>query len=167
MAWSYEIRGAENRLVEIRSGFATETDARKAGERSKRMIDCICYPNLETLTLVINDDATPASRLPAVPSPADAPDSQRNGHESNSSNLKYPWQQAVLDAFLEPHPANLPRKVNVAERAISARLLEADPFQLDERIALGEALLALRRLVRELSEAGSESRDKRDKKEIA
>jgi len=152
MAWCYEIRGLNNRMVESRSGFATETEAREAGERSKRMIDWMCYPNQETLSFIIKEDGIDLSRPPNA------------GHEAN---LKYPWQQAVLDAFLEPHPANLPRTVNVAERAISARLLESDPFELDERIALGEALLALRRLIREQGGANGEFRDRRDKKDIA
>jgi hypothetical protein len=156
MAWRYEIRGSQNRLVEIRTGFASEREAREAGGRSKRMIDCIGYPSQEALSIVVREDHTAHRRPPEHP-PA-------SRHEAN---LKYPWQQAVLDAFLEPHPENLFRKVNVAERAISTRLLESDPFELDERIALGEALLALRRLMRQRAEPGNESRDKRDKKDIA
>jgi hypothetical protein len=152
MAWCYEIRGLENRLVEIRSGFATAKEAREAGERSKGMIDSICYPNQGSLSFVIKEDGI-APRRPLA--------------ARHEANLKYPWQQAVLDAFLEPHPDNLSRKVNVAERAISARLLESDPFELDERIALGEALLALRRLTREQGGVSNESRDKRDRKDIA
>jgi hypothetical protein len=156
MAWRYEIRGSQNRLVEIRTGFATERQAREAGGRSKRMIDSMGYPNQETLSIVIREDHTALGRPPEPP-----PDAR------HGANLKYPWQQAVLDAFLEPHQENLFRKVNVAERAISARLLESDPFELDERIALGEALLALRRLMRRRAEPGNESNDKRDKKDIA
>jgi hypothetical protein len=166
MAWCYEIRRLDNRLVEIRSGFATERVAREAGERSKRTIDCICYPNLETLSLVIKEDGTALSRPPeAPPAPDDKPGLPPAARPE--ANLKYLWQQAVLDAFLEPHAENVPRKINVAERAISVRLLESDPFELDERIALGEALLALRRLTRERGGVGNESRDKRDKKGIA
>jgi hypothetical protein len=62
MAWCYEIRGTGNRLVEIRSGFATEEEAREAGERSKRMIDGICYPNQETLSFVITEEGAALSR---------------------------------------------------------------------------------------------------------
>lgn len=159
MAWCYEIRASENRFVEMRSGFATEKEARDAGERSKRMIDCICYPNLETLTLVTRNDVTELSLREVPASPA-----AENGSRPPADRevkVKYPWQQAVLDAFLEPHAKNLSRKINVAERAISARLLESDPFDLEERIALGEALLALRRLVREQREGAAESRDKK------
>jgi hypothetical protein len=157
MSWRYEIRGSENRLVEIRSGFATDKEARDAAQRSKRMIDCICYPNPETLTLVTKQNGTAPNRVPeksAVPEGQLDP-SRAAQHEAI---FKYPWQQAVLDAFLESHPENLPGKLNVAERAISARLLESDPFELEERVALGEALLALRRLVREHSEGREESR---------
>lgn len=159
MAWRYEIRGSENRLVELRSGFEVEKEARDAGERAKRMIDCVCYPNLETLSLVIKEDGSALGRALGAP-PQEKSGSQPS--ELYESNMKYPWQQAVLDAFLEPHPANLPRKINIAERAISSRLLESDPFELDERIALGEALLALRRLMREQADARSESRDRKD-----
>src|SRR5437588_12954764 len=157
MAWCYEIRGAENRLIEVRSGFATEDKAAQAGQRAKQMIRSIC--ELETLTLRIKEDETTlaGSNMPAVPEEA----SGGNGAATYGSNLKYPWQQAILDAFLEPHPENLSRRINVAERAISMRLLEADPFELDERIALGEALLALRRLVREQSHAKQECNEKK------
>ena len=37
-------------------------------------------------------------------------------------DLKYPWQQLLLDAYLEFDPVRLPLKLNQAERAISKRL---------------------------------------------
>ena len=159
MAWCYEIRGAENRLIEVRSGFATEDKAAQAGQRAKQMIGSICDSKLETPTLLIKEDETSlaGSKMPAALEEA----AGGNGAATYGSNLKYPWQQAILDAFLEAHPENLSRRINVAERAISMRLLEADPFELDERIALGEALLALRRLVREQSHAKQECNEKK------
>jgi hypothetical protein len=160
MAWCYEIRGSENRVVEIRSGFATEKEAHEAGKRSKRMIDCICYPNLEKLTVVTKHHETVPGRTlgrPVLP-----PEADPSSVAQPEANLKYPWQQAVLDAFLEPHAENLQRKINVAECAISARLLESNPFELDERVALGEALLALHRLLREQSQSREEPREKKD-----
>ena len=39
--WFYEVRGAHNRIVEMRRGFATEHEARFAGERAKQMIESI------------------------------------------------------------------------------------------------------------------------------
>lgn len=161
MSWCYEIRGPDSRLVETRSAFATEEKALKAGQRAMRMIRSICDSSLEILTLVTKEDQ-PAegngSKLPAEPA---EPVKVNDAATRRGSHLKYPWQQAVLDAFLEPHPQNLPRRINVAERAISSRLLEADPFELDERIALGEALLALRRLIREQSPAEQECNEKK------
>jgi hypothetical protein len=159
MPWCYEIRGAENRLVETRSGFATEEKAVEAGERAKRMIGSVCYSSLETLTLVTKQDQ--ALTGDSTVSGAPEGEAEANGTPKHGWNLRYPWQQAVLDAFLESHRENLSRRINVAERAISTRLLETDPFKLEERIALGEALLALRRLLREQSRTTEEAADKK------
>lgn len=142
MSWIYELRGAENRLVEVRSGFATEKAARSAAQRAKRLVDCICYPNLETLTVVVKEGDSAAIQL------AEMPHSGREFASAGSATqLKYPWQQLVLDAFREPHPENVPLRINVAERAISQRLVDNQPFELAERLAIGEALLSLRRLL--------------------
>ncbi len=129
MAWSYEIRDSRNCVLEQRSGFRTEKQARNAGRCMKRMIDCFCFPNLEPLTVITRNSA--GARRTKLPNPA----------------LKYSWQQLVLDAFMEPNPRTIPEKINVAERAISARLTHSEPCDLDEHIALREALLALRRLL--------------------
>jgi len=99
MPWIYELRGAENRLVEIRSGFSTEKDARNAGLRAKRLVDCICYPNPETLMVVIKEGESTTSRW--VEMPAVAGESSSLG---SPEGLRYPWQQLVLDAFRESHP---------------------------------------------------------------
>jgi hypothetical protein len=54
--------------------------------------------------------------------------------------LKYEWQQAVLDAFLELEPQALVQKVGTAQRAITKRLCDPQgPDQL-ERAALNDAL---------------------------
>jgi hypothetical protein len=127
MAWSYEVRGFRDRLVEVRSGFATEEDARGAGSRAKRLIDCVCYPNLEKLTLVTREGDNEPDQLAEIPNAPEEwlePQSGENGKPS----LKYSWQQLVLDAFMEPHSENLLLKINLAERAISSRLL--DPASL-------------------------------------
>lgn len=126
--WCYEIRGTNHRLVQLRSGFRTEKEAREAGKRMKRMADCFCFPNLEPLTVI-------ARQSPTVNRNAPKP------------KLRYPWQRLVFGAFMEPNAEKVPGKVNIAERAISLRLLDPSPCELDERIALREALLALRRLL--------------------
>jgi hypothetical protein len=40
------------------------------------------------------------------------------------TTLKYPWQQAVLDAFAELHPERLPEKIQVAEKTLAERLTD-------------------------------------------
>jgi hypothetical protein len=142
MSWIYELRGAENRLVEIRSGFATEKAARSAAQRAKRLVDCICYPNLETLTVVVKESDSAAIHMAEMPDAAG-----ESSSPAFETALRYPWQQLVLDAFREPHPENVALRINVAERAISQRLLDDQPFELAERLAIGEALLSLRRLL--------------------
>lgn len=157
MAWCYELRGTENRLVELRTGFATENEARNAGRRAKRMIDCICYPNFEPLALVTKEDGASLNHLAEMPPGVDRfLDPQRLTSGEAQRHLKYPWQQLVVDAFMEPHPENLPGKINLAERAISMRLLDRSPFELEERLALGEALLALHHLLCGLAEQNRE-----------
>jgi hypothetical protein len=61
--------------------------------------------------------------------------------------LKYAWQEAVLDAFLAP-PSELITKINVAERTISARMIESE-IDFAERMALDDALRMLRVLISE------------------
>lgn len=141
MPWIYELRGAENRLIEIRSGFSTEKAARSAALRAKRLVDCICYPNLETLTVVVKEGESMVGRAETQSSAG------VSAWPGSKQDLRYPWQQLVLDAFREPHPENVPQRINVAERAISQRLVDPNPFELAERLAIGEALLSLRRLL--------------------
>jgi hypothetical protein len=62
--------------------------------------------------------------------------------------LKYPWQQPLLDAFMEFHPEHIRDKLTTAEIAISRRLFEK-PTDPHEVRALRDALLALRTLARE------------------
>jgi len=158
MAWSYEVRGSQNRLVESRSGFATEEEARGAGSRAKRLIDCVCYPNRERLTLVIKEGDSEPDQLAEMPNAPEQWLEPQSG-EAGKATLKYSWQQLVLDAFMEPREENLLPKINLAERAISSRLLDATPCQLDERLAVGESLLALRRLLAHIT-ASLRSSDK-------
>jgi hypothetical protein len=61
--------------------------------------------------------------------------------------LKYPWQQAVLDAFMEFQPENLPAKIGAAEQAISARLRDPDSADPEEHTALQDAWNSLRVLL--------------------
>ena len=62
--------------------------------------------------------------------------------------LKYPWQDSVADAFASTLDL-LPAKINVAERAIAARLKDPEEPSSEERVALNEALRALRQLTSE------------------
>jgi hypothetical protein len=160
MAWCYEVRGSQDRLLEIRSGFATEEDARGAGIRAMRLIDCVCYPNLEKLTLVIKESDNEPDQLAEMPNAPEGWLEPQSG-EQGKPTLKYPWQQLVLDAFMEPHAENSLHKIDLAERAISTRLLDPAPCELDERLAVGESLLALRRLLAHIA-PGRWSTDKAD-----
>ena len=60
------------------------------------------------------------------------------------TTLKYPWQQAVLDAFLELRPECQREKINVAERTILERLRSLHQADLDERSSLRDALTIVR-----------------------
>jgi hypothetical protein len=71
--------------------------------------------------------------------------------------IKYPWQQAMVDAFLAP-ASDLPGKINVAERAISARLREPGHLHVEERIALNDGLRALQVLLSELRSHATDGR---------
>jgi hypothetical protein len=77
--------------------------------------------------------------------------------------LKYPWQQCLMDAFLAL-PESLPAKTNIAERAIAARFLERNEPDADEKLALNDALRALRVLI---GEAPSKTVWQQPKKDIA
>ena len=59
MAWSYELRGADNRLVEYRRGFATKKEAEAAAENAMRMIRAFNFTpdKKEDLTIVTKDEA--------------------------------------------------------------------------------------------------------------
>ena len=72
--------------------------------------------------------------------------------------MKYPWQQAVVDAIVEFRPERLPGKIKTAERAIAARLCDPQEPDLDEHLTLANALLALRVI-------DSPRRDARDQRE--
>lgn len=56
--------------------------------------------------------------------------------------MKYPWQQAVLDALMEYRADLIRDKLTTAERAISQRVRQR-PLDPEELVALREALIAL------------------------
>jgi hypothetical protein len=94
----------------------------------------------ETYTIEEQDETCPRCRRAAVKS--------KTEHVTQETypdpNLKYPWQQAVSDAFKEPRSEDLPLKVSVAQRAIAARLRDhTAPAKLDEQLAIREALGSL------------------------
>jgi hypothetical protein len=60
------------------------------------------------------------------------------------TTLKYRWQQAVVDAFMELRPERLPEKIEIAVRTLTERLSDPQHPDLDEKSALRDALRALR-----------------------
>jgi hypothetical protein len=88
--------------------------------------------------------------------------------EATDPNRKHPWQQAVADAFQSP-PENLRFKVNAAQRAISARLCDKTPADLNEQIAIREALHSLNALLPETSpkQTGELESGAKDREETA
>jgi hypothetical protein len=60
-----------------------------------------------------------------------------------NDQIQYPWQQAIVDAFLAPGP-DLPGKIAIAERAISTRLRGRGHVDSSEHMALADAVRALR-----------------------
>jgi len=76
--------------------------------------------------------------------------------------VKYPWQQSVLDAFMEVRPESLPAKINAAERAISVRLCDPNPPDAEESTALHDALRSLRVLLPEARGTGRGSGETRE-----
>jgi hypothetical protein len=58
--------------------------------------------------------------------------------------MKYPWQQAVVEAIVEFRPECLPGKIKAAERAIAQRLCDPQKPGLHEHLMLANALRALR-----------------------
>jgi hypothetical protein len=59
MAWSYELRTSDNRLVEMRRGFATKREAEAAAQGANRMMQAFDFPSnkKEDLTIVTKDEA--------------------------------------------------------------------------------------------------------------
>jgi two-component system chemotaxis response regulator CheY len=72
---------------------------------------------------------------------------------------RYPWQQLVSDAVTETNAKQLTKRINAAERAISARRLDLTLTEADERLALKEALEVLRSLISETSPKRSASKE--------
>ena len=64
------------------------------------------------------------------------------------TTVKYPWQQAVLDAF-GASAESLPQKINQAQRAIAARQQDPNQPDLFERLAITDALQSLKPLIEE------------------
>jgi len=59
---------------------------------------------------------------------------------ASDPNLRYPWQQTVLEALIEYPP--VAHKIDAAEGAICARLCQK-PKDAQEMLALRDALFAL------------------------
>jgi len=73
--------------------------------------------------------------------------------------LRYPWQEVVRDAFASPADS-LPAKINIAERTIAVLLIHRNQIDKPERLALKQALRALRKLISE-TQPSEQSRDKK------
>lgn len=56
MAWSYELRASDNRLVELRGGFASKKEAEDAAQGAKRMIQSFDFAAKENLRIVTKDE---------------------------------------------------------------------------------------------------------------
>jgi hypothetical protein len=52
MAWSYELRGSDNRLVGNGRGFTTKKEAETAAQGAKRMMQAFDVPDKENLKIV-------------------------------------------------------------------------------------------------------------------
>lgn len=80
----------------------------------------------------------------------------------NQPAVKYPWQQFVLDAFLELRPEYMSLKFNAAESAISARLCEPNLPDNEESTAIRDALRGLHVLFPEERRTGADSDDEKE-----
>ena len=72
------------------------------------------------------------------------------------SRPRYPeWEESYWDAVLEPDPKKLAQRIATAEAALAARLrlIEDESDNMAERIAIGNALSALKVLKLVKSEA--------------
>ena len=79
-------------------------------------------------------------------------------------HIEYSWQQTLVDAFLAS-PAELARKINIAERAIMTRLKGPEKISPAEHLALEDALRSLRVLIADLkSQGNAQSHGDEDKK---
>lgn len=73
---------------------------------------------------------------------------QAGDSANDEGTPKYPWQYAVMDAFKSPLDS-LPGKINVAEKAIAARLTDANHADIEEQLALKDAFQGLPSCLRE------------------
>jgi DNA-binding NarL/FixJ family response regulator len=76
-----------------------------------------------------------------------------------AQQMKFSWQRYVTDAFAASRETSQ-EKINLAERAIAVRLRDKNQPNPEERIALNEALRALRELMSKKSLGEREDKDK-------
>ena len=143
MSWAYELRGAENRLIETHSGYRDEKAARLAGRFAECIFNCVCSSYSGKL-FVVTREAAGFSEASEFPAPQLA-------NVEIRATLNYPWQQHALDAFLEKDPKEQLRKIAIAERAISDRLLDPAPFEKAEKTELNRLLPVLRVILQEMA----------------
>jgi hypothetical protein len=57
MAWWYEIRGSDDRLIETRREFASQEEAHQAAQGAKRLIENLAKTfGMHYLTIVMGED---------------------------------------------------------------------------------------------------------------
>jgi hypothetical protein len=83
-----------------------------------------------------------------------------------SREITYPWQQTILDAYTAPEDL-LPSKIAVAHRAIANRLNHRPGPDVEESIALEDALNALRVLTSCMTPKVVPRPEEKKKKDIA
>ena len=129
--WCYEVRVSDGRLAVLSSGFKTKRDAQDAGERARRMVDSICHPNLQGLTVVTEEYEPIFGSLSEMPfEPEESPNLQRLA----DAGPKYAWQQPVFDAG----PRGLAAGPAQHEHAVPHRRVRdrrRDPCACDRRAA--------------------------------
>ena len=116
----------------------------------------------ETYTIEERDEACPQCRRGPQAKLAYTTQEPYLNPKLSSPTVKYVWQHAVLEAFVELRAELLPMKISAAQRAISARLSDATPADLDEQLAMRDALQSLGVLLPERIEPKSESGKKKD-----
>jgi hypothetical protein len=149
----YHIRWSGKKVLDWeRFGSEPEAEAR-AGELGRPF---------ETYTIEEYDQACPRCRDVFESEEAHPQVANAALEAGLKPSVKYSWQQAVFDAFTEMRSEYLMGKINAAERAISVRLCDLAPSDMDEQAAIRAALRSLRALLPTQRKPETESDDKKE-----